>query len=213
MKRMTLGLMLWVWAVAGCSGDALGPDGSSGLPDFEGSASPGATMTASPDGNGSQGSGGNGGQYAIVTIGDRRYEVDLEAGNNRCADPELQLGIGGDGFTADGHPEVSLSEERTSGAHVIVVVERSAIEGGGRPYASVEDFEDGTFWLASEDNDLSGYDPDGIAVVRDWAYEGDVITGSAGFIEQESAAAQAGGRPIDIVDGTFELYCGPRPSS
>jgi hypothetical protein len=79
---------------------------------------------------------------------------------------------------------------------VEVIIERSALEGGGeRPYVLVDDYADDTQWR-------SGLDPGEPATVTDWAYSGDVISGTATFLEGSSGAS---------AEGTFELYCGPRP--
>ena len=152
---------------------------------------------------------GDGGLYATITIGDQRFEFDLELGNNGCSQPAEGVVAGG-GFTEDADPSAPLSAPRSTGAHLTFAFSPEGSLFGGSSVV-VEDFSSDIEWWADEADRPSEVEPDQ-GLVRAWADQANIITGTASFIDPAAVRlATLEGQPVESRDGTFEISCGERP--
>jgi hypothetical protein len=212
VKHVTPGpLMLMaaslVLVVAACAGstDAGSQDADSKAPaDDQPSAivsddlpTPGTAPAADADGP------------AVIKIGQERFEIDLQAGNNGCARPESDVVAGG-GFTEDADPSAPLGTKRTTGAYLTFAFSPPDSPFGGS-HVVVNDYANDVEWWADAENRPSGLRPDQ-GLVIDWSDNGSVIIGTASFIDPVATrSAQLNDLPVEAVVGAFEIACGPRP--
>jgi hypothetical protein len=191
-----MALMLsFAMLVSACSGsgdgDGAGPAGESPPADAT-DAAPGSAAVGDAD--------GNGGSYAAITVGDQRFEFDLELGNNGCSQPATGVMAGG-GFTEDADPSASLGVARTTGAHVTFAFSPEGSLFGGSSVV-VEDFSSDVEWWADAEQRLDQ------SLVREWTRQGNVVTGTASFVDPAAArVASLEGQPVESRDGTFEVFC------
>jgi len=132
---------------------------------------------------------------AIVTIGDKTYEIDVTASAIQRCDPNffgafwVLGGIGGNGIDMLLPPPGDPNFEDA-------------------PYINVGDEERDIEWVANADREMAGVDP-GESQVDTFTVDGLRVTGTATFVDlNESYAFQGGvGDEPQPVPGTFEVLC------
>jgi len=141
---------------------------------------------------------------AVVTIGERRYEINIDlAAGNRC-DPDFFGGLlvvaaefGGTGNVVNGQ---FLSREM-----------------GGAAALTVEDRFNELAWVADSATMRFGFEyPRGRSQIDSWSQDGSLVTGEATFTDANAVFAWIGagsvpGEQPDPVSGTFAINCPPIP--
>lgn len=210
MSVRSIAVLIVVLLLAACSGGTGGPaastesaPGATDGPDVEPTTD--GSDTADPTAAAGGGDDDDGPYYAIVTIGDARFEFDMDAGNNGCTRPVVGVFTGG-GYTDDANPSGSLSEVRTSGARLTFALETDDL---GSSQVTIEDFASGADWWAGQGRPPELGPDEG--VVEGWTETGITATGTASFIDTEALRlARLDGGSVDAVAGSFEFHCAGR---
>jgi hypothetical protein len=152
------------------------------------------------------------GAFAIVTIGDTRYEFELSGSLDAGTTTRIGVcfaafgAIGGSGYAGDGS-DVTVNIDIPPEDY-----ETSGDDGWDPPSVRVSDDENGFDWRAGGDvieGGFAGLDPDDFRV-QSFSNEGRRASGSATFVDLNAATtAQINGEdPPEAVPGTFEISCG-----
>ena len=163
------------------------------------------TQTAAPgttaaDDTASEESSSGGTSVAVVTIGENHYEFDVTPGAIQRCDPDFFAAFWAIGFAPDGSVFELLLPPPGDPNHE------------DPPNAKVTDETNDLDWVANPE--LSALDllPDaepGQSQVDSWNVDGNTVTGTATFIEENAVYAAVGGigdAPEPMV-GTFEVAC------
>jgi hypothetical protein len=132
---------------------------------------------------------------AIVTIGDKTYEIDVTASAMQRCDPDffgafwVLGGIGGAGIDMILPPPGDPNFEDA-------------------PYINVNDEELEIEWVANPDREMAGVES-GESQVDTFAVDGRRVTGTATFVDLNASYAFQGGVGDEPqpVPGTFEVLC------
>jgi hypothetical protein len=142
----------------------------------------------------------SGTNVAVVTIGEHRYEFDVTPGAIQRCDPDFFAAFWAIGAAPDGSGLWLLLPPPGDPNHE------------DPPTVEVSDETNDLDWVANPENSALGLLPDaepGQSQVDSWDVDGNTVTGTATFIEENAVFGAVGGvgdAPEPVV-GTFEVVC------